>query len=249
MKNPRSVVITGGSSGIGKALCCEYAKSGVTISFTGRNSERLAETSDEVMAKGATAVAENIDVTDSEAMKKWIEDVDRRSPIDLVIANAGIGTPPDMSLDESTKEVFDTNVYGVFNTVHPTLELMKDRGRGQVAIVSSIAGFVGMPSSPSYSTSKATVRHYGKALRNRYADKGIEINVICPGWVLTPMTEPHKETIPFFASMENTTRLIRVGLEKNKGLIAFPHGLAFWIWCLSTLPDSLQDFILRRVGK
>ena len=247
MKNPKSILITGGSSGIGKALCVEYASTGRTISFCGRNPERVAEVADEIRAKGAEVNAKVLDVTDYEGMKSWIEELDRKTPLDLVIANAGIGSREDVSIHGCTMEVFDTNVNGVFNTVHPALELMRKRGRGQIAIVSSIAGYMALPWTPSYSASKAAIRYYGKALRNKYASEGIEVNVICPGWVLTPMTEPHKGTVPFFTSMEYTVRYIRKNLERNRGLIAFPPGFAWAIWWMSTFPDALQDYILRRV--
>ncbi len=89
MKNPTSILITGGSSGIGKPLCLHYAKPGVTISFTGRNEARVNEVADLVREMGADINARVLDVRDTTAMKNWFIDIDNRTPIDLVIANAG----------------------------------------------------------------------------------------------------------------------------------------------------------------
>ena len=249
MKNPRSILITGGSSGIGRGLCIAYALPGVTIAFSGRNSERLDEVAEEIESKGARAHPKVLEVTDAEGMREWINEVDREASLDLVIANAGIGTPEDMSLAERAERVFDVNVYGVFNTIHPALELMRNRGEGQMAIVSSIAGYLGLPWSPVYSASKAAVKVYGEALRSRYGKEGIEITVICPGVVHTPMTESYYRDSPGWLTVDRAVQIIINGIGKNSRTIAFPwytHHVARFVSCL---PIALQDWIMSRAGR
>jgi len=245
MKNIISILITGGTSGIGKALCLGYAREGVHIAFSGRNQDRLVETMQLVLDKGANADATLVDVTDYDGMKSWIERIDREHPIDLVIANAGIATPGELPLHERTVATFDVNVTGVFNTIHPALELMKKRNHGQIAIVSSIAGYMGMPHSPSYSASKAALITYGQALRGRYGPHGIRVSVICPGVIHTPMTENFYRKVPGWKNTDYAVRKIMKGLERNKGLIAFPwslHALTRWV---SGLPYSWQESLVR----
>lgn len=244
MKNPRSILITGGSSGIGKGLCIAYASPGVTVALSGRDSERLHEVAEMIKSKGARAIPRVLDVTDKAGMGEWIREVDREAPLDLVIANAGIGTPEDMSLAERAERVFDVNVNGVFNTIHPALELMRERRKGQVAIVSSIAGYIGLPWSPAYSGSKAAVKAYGEALRSRYRGEGVEITVVCPGVVHTPMTESHYRQMPGWLTEDQAVRIIVSGIERNSRIVAFPwytHHMTRWLACM---PLAIQDWIM-----
>ena len=136
MRDYKSILITGGSSGIGRGLVLAYSASGVIISFSGRDEARISEVEELAREKGASVNGRIVDVTDAEAMRSWIEEVDEECPLDLVIANAGIATPMDVSIDERMRRVFDVNVQGVFNTVHPALERMRKRGRGKIAIMS-----------------------------------------------------------------------------------------------------------------
>lgn len=184
MKNPKYILITGASSGIGEALALHYAASDVFLALTGRNIERLQTVADRCRAQGATVVDMIVDVADQQAMETWILDVFTESPLDLVIANAGIsGGTSDRDDGEPVSEartIFDVNVTGVFNTIEPALKIMQaNGGKGQIAVTSSLAGFRGWPSAPAYSASKGAVRFYGEALRGSLKATGIEVNVIC----------------------------------------------------------------------
>src|SRR5262249_51392865 len=152
------ILITGASSGIGAALALEYAAKGVRLSLHGRSAERLARVAGDTEKRGAVVATMAGDVTDAPAMKAWIEAADRIEPLDLVIANAGIsaGTFSDEGIDsQGAESIFAVNLYGVLNTVHPALPLMLERKRGQIAIMSSLAGFRGFPGSEAYCASKA----------------------------------------------------------------------------------------------
>ena len=121
---------------------------------------------------------------------------------------------------------------------------MKKNNRGQIALISSMAGYRGMPSAPIYSASKVTVKAYGEALRGFYHDYGIEINVICPGFVRSRITDKNKFPMPFFMETDRAAKIIRSGLEKNKGLIAFPWQIRF---ALGSLIRFMPEFILERI--
>lgn len=249
MKDPKNILITGASSGIGEAVADLYAAPGVTLAISGRNKTRLDAVSKKLRAKGATVLAKIIDVTDARAMAAWMKEVDRKAPLDLVIANAGVGVQDGdfKTQNEAAHFTIDVNVGGVFNTIHPAISLMKNRHRGQIAIVSSLAGYIGLPGSPIYSASKNAVRAYGEALRPVYARKGIEVNVICPGWVRSRITDRNRYKMPFFMEADRAARIIVRGLAKNKARISFPWQTTLLLKILTALPISWASKILGRV--
>ena len=206
----RTILITGASSGIGKALARRYAGEGCRLALLGRNEQRLAETAGECRALGAEVSTAAIDVCDRAALATWIEDFDRSAPVDLVIANAGVmeGRRPGGEIEpaEPAYRMVETNVLGVLNTVQPLLPKMMARGRGQIAIVSSIAGFTPLPDAPSYSASKSAVINYGLSLRALLGPRGIRVSVICPGYIDTPMMRRESGPKPFKMTPEQGGR-------------------------------------------
>ena len=145
------------------------------------------------------------------------------------------------------KKIFSTNLSGVLNLISPAINKMKIRKKGQLALISSLAGFRGLPSSPAYSGSKAAVRVYGEALRGNLAPLGIEVNVVCPGYVKTPMTDVNEFPMPFLISAEKCAAIIKRDLEKNKSRIAFPFPLYFVVWLSALLSTKITDPIFARL--
>lgn len=244
-----TVLITGASSGIGKALALHYAKQGSALALIGRDRARLDSTAEECRRLGANAHSALIDVRRREAMAEWIGAIDRASPIDLVFANAGLmaGTPADGHIEpaDAGHGVIETNVLGVLNTVQPLLPAMMARGRGQIAIVSSIAAFIPLPDSPSYCASKSAVLAYGLSLRAALTSHGIAVSVICPGYVTTPMMLRESGPKPFVMPPERAVARIVTGLKRNRPVIAFPFLFALATRMHGLLPDRLRRFILR----
>ena len=251
IKNPKSILITGASSGIGEALALHYAAEGVFLALSGRNEERLLSVADACRAKGAEVDVAVLSVTDQGHMEDWIVDVDDKRPLDLVIANAGIsgGTGGVMNGEpiSQARVIFDVNVTGVLNTVGPVLPRMIDRKRGQVALMASLAAFRGFPGAPAYSASKGAVRYYGEALRGAIHETGVRISVICPGFVKSRMTAVNDFPMPFLMSAEKAAVIIANGLARDKGRIAFPWPLHAGTWFMSILPDSIAQRALRRL--
>jgi short-subunit dehydrogenase len=246
MSRPQSLLITGASSGIGEALARHYAAPGVTLALTGRDGERLAAAAAACRAKGAAVETASIDVTDRDGLRAWLERIDDAAPLDLVVANAGIGQARE---DEATaRRVFATNLDGVLNTVFPVLPRMTARRAGQIALMSSLSAFRGLPAAPSYSASKAAVMSLGQAWRLRLAPDGISVSVICPGFVTTPLTARNKFPMPFAMPAERAAAIIARGLARNHGRIAFPWPLVALTWLLGALPWRLSDALTRRVA-
>jgi len=251
MTTPRTILITGASRGLGAALALSYAAPGVTLYLSGRNESRLNEVAGQATQKGAEAKIKIIDVTDKVAMADWIAGADAAQPLDLVIANAAIsaGTGGGAESVAQNAAIFATNVQGVFNTVHPIEGRMRARGCGQIAIMASLAGFRGIPGAPSYAASKAAVRVYGEALRGELASQGVQVNVICPGFVKTPMTEVNKFPMPFVMQAERAAQIIKRGLAANKARIAFPKPMVTLVWLIAALPPGWTDMLLAHLPR
>jgi short-subunit dehydrogenase len=249
MQNPKSIAITGASGGIGRALAVHYARPGITLGLNGRNEDRLEQVSEMCRDKGAEVVPGLVDVTDAPALGNWLRKVETHTPLDLVIANAGIsiGMDAGIPLEDMTNQTFAVNVQGVMNTVHPAIDLMKPRACGQIAIMSSLAGLLSLPSAPAYAASKASVRAYGEALRGLLAPEGLEINVICPGFVESDMTARNTFPMPFLMSADKAARIIAARLARNQGRIAFPWPLLAVIRTAGTLPAPILDRLISRL--
>lgn len=253
MHDPRSILITGASSGIGRALALAYAKPGVTLFLGGRDGTRLSKLAVSCVALGASVHERGVDVTDRSAMAVWIADSDTINPLDLVIANAGItaGTNATDALEKETqvRRLFAVNVDGVLNTVLPALPLMQLREHGQIALMSSMAGFRGLAGASTYCATKAAVRVLGEGLRGSLNGSGISVSVICPGYVRTPMTDKNSFPMPFLMTVERAACIIRTGLARNRSRIAFPRRLYAALWLLQVLPITLTDAIVARLPR
>jgi short-subunit dehydrogenase len=241
----KNIVITGASSGLGAALAVHYARCGAQLFLCGRNEARLAQTAALCEELGAKVAIKALDVTDAAAMQQWLEAVDDASPIDLVIANAGIsaGLGGGMEPAEQARHVFRINIDGVMNTVQPFIPRMIKRGGGQIALISSLAGIRGLPSSPAYSASKGWVRIYGEGLRGWLQRSGVKVNVVCPGFIKTPMTDINPYRMPFLMSADKAAAIIARGLEKNHSRIGFPKRLYVPLLILTALPQRLSDIL------
>ena len=247
-QQPRNILITGASSGIGAALAEIYAAPSVALYLGGRDETRLSELAGRCELAGAACHTAAIDVTDSAAMKAWVEASDAQSALDLVIANAGIsaGTGFAGESPEQTRRIMKTNVDGAFNTVLPVLPAMIERKRGQVAVMSSLASFRGFPGAPAYCGSKATIRLWGEGQRVWLRQHKVQLSVICPGFVRTPMSDGNPYPMPFLMDAERSARIIKRGLARNKARIAFPWQ-TYWLAQLVTmLPLALTDALLAK---
>lgn len=244
-----TILITGASDGIGMQLAKQYASPNVHLILVARNIDKLKQVALICEQLGASTVYKSIEVQDALRLKAFLLDMDKHTPIDLIIANAGITSilqkhwQPEP--EEVIEQVFSINVQGAINTINPLIPAMMSRKKGQIAIVSSLAGFRGVPQSPSYCASKAALRVYGQALRAWLGRFNIKVSVICPGYVDTKMISSLHAPRPFMISSEKAALFIQRGLAKNKACIAFPWPLYWLTKGMMLLPSTLIDMILN----
>jgi len=246
---PDSILITGGSSGLGAALAQIYAAPGVRLALTGRDADRLASVAKVCTARGAEVHLAAIDVLERARLVDWIDSRAKAAPLDLLIANAGIsaGTGGDGEDAAQTRGILAANVDGVVNTVMAALPAMRARQHGQIAIMSSLAAFRGFPGAPAYCASKAAVRVWGEALRGQLASDGIAVTVICPGYIKTPMTAVNRFPMPLLMESYRAARIIQRGLARDKARIAFPWPMYALVRLIAALPPGLVDPLLRKL--
>jgi short-subunit dehydrogenase len=248
MKRFTSIVITGASSGIGEALALDYAAPGIALALNGRDAERLQAVAAACRAKGAQVDAKALDVTERQPLAEWLARFDDSHPVDLVIANAGVSIDKDnSSLDDFSivRRTLAVNIEGVLNTVEPLLGRMTGRGNGQLALMSSLAGFIGLPYAASYNASKAAVRVWGESIRYVLKKDGVGVSVICPGFVTTRLTAQAPFPMPFLMTAQRASEIIRRGLARNHPRIAFPLGIKAAVWLGGVLPARWTAWLLR----
>ena len=243
-----NIVITGASAGIGEALAVEFA-SGNRLLLIGRDAERLSGVAERVRAAGGTPEIAIADVRDAAAMADLLGAFDDRTPVDLLVANAGVsaGLGPGRTPEAPgvSRRLLEINYAGMLHTVEPLLGRMQARRRGRIALVSSLAGMRALPDMPSYSATTAAVAAYGAALRGWLRPFGITVTVIHPGFVTSAMSARHKGAKPFEITAERAARRMRRGIMAGRGRVAFPWPLVLGIRLGQLLPPVLGDLTMR----
>ncbi|MET0623395.1 MAG: SDR family NAD(P)-dependent oxidoreductase [Pyrinomonadaceae bacterium] len=243
------VLITGASSGIGRALALELGKRGARLGLTARRGEELLKVADEVGRAGGEALALAADVRDPEAMKAAAASVrERWGRIDVLVANAGMSsTTAGTRLDAGeVGDVITINVLGVVNSVAAVLPSMLELGRGHLVAISSLASYRGMPKSGAYSASKAAVSTFFESLRIDLSKSGIDVTVIHPGFIRTPMTANRKKKLPFLLEVDDAACRIIRAVERRARTYAFPWQLASLVRVIRHMPGRLYDRLASR---
>jgi short-subunit dehydrogenase len=249
---PQSILITGATGGIGKALAEIYAAHGVSLILHGRNEDKLREVAASCEAKGARVLTHAMDVRDTAAWMAWVESICYLEKVDLAVANAGLNSNigPDGAGErwDDIDALIDVNIKAAMATANAALPSMRQRRHGQIVLMSSLAAYFGLPLTPSYSASKAALKAYGEALRGWLAPQGIRVNVVMPGYVRSKMCDEMPGPKPFLWSAEKAAGVIQRALAADKPRLSFPFPLNFGCWGLSALRPSVSEWILKRLG-
>lgn len=247
MKSFENIVITGASNGIGKALALDYAAPGITLGLNGRDAPRLQAVAAACRAKGAIVEARPLSVTDRKAMASWLTGFNDAHPVDLLVANAGVSIDKDNSSMRDFSIIRATmgiNFDGTLNAIEPLIGRLVARKMGQIAIVSSLASFIGLPYSGAYSASKAALRVWGENARYVLKKDGVGVSIICPGFVETGITAEAPFSMPFMISAQKASAIIRRGLARNKARISFPLPMKAAMWVGNVLPGTWTTRLL-----
>lgn len=248
--NRKLVFLTGASSGIGEALAIALAKRGATLGLLARRKELLTKLAAECERAGGTARIFPCDVTDEAAVEDAATElIAEFGRIDILIANAGIGGNDKDTREfrpSSVKKVIDTNLLGAVNAVHAVLPSMLKIGSGQLVAISSLAGFRGLPKSAAYSASKAGMTAFFESVRLDTKHLGIDVTIIQPGFIRTPLTEARANKMPFLMELDDAIPLFIRAIEKRKAFAAFPWQLATIVRAGKIMPAWLYDRIAGR---
>ena len=204
-------IITGASSGIGRSLALALVSRGCRVGLLARRADLLAALAKEIQEAGGTAAVATADVADRQRTIQAIQELRRQlGPIDLLIANAGVGFPTLLNPVNTAdvESMFRVNVLGTVYSIEAVLPEMLGRNKGHLAAVSSLASYKGLPGESAYCASKAAVNVYMEGLRIQLCRRGIAVTTICPGFVRTPMTAPNKFYMPCLLEADEAARRI-----------------------------------------
>lgn len=249
MTDPRRIAwVTGAGKGIGRALALRLARDGWTVAISARTQADL----DAVASEAAQGAIKGfpLDITDEAGTAKTVAAIETDlGPIDLAVLNAGTHVP--VTLDAFSPEPFrkllDTNVMGAVYGLTQLVPRFVERGRGRIAVVASVAGFRGLPSASAYGASKAAVINMCEALKPDLEAKGVELTLINPGFVETPLTDKNDFPMPFLITADKAADAIAKGLGRSGFEIAFPWRFAMLMKLLRILPDRLFFMLTRRM--
>ncbi len=246
----KKVFLTGASSGIGEALAVDLAKKGAILGLVARRKELLNVLAAKCEEAGGTARIFACDVVDSPAIHTAADRFRGEfGHIDIMIANAGISGKGPAARDiepSAVKQVFDTNLMGAVNAIHAVLPQMLERGSGHLVAVSSLAGFRGLPKSAAYSASKAAMTTFFESVRLDVASKGIDVTIIQPGFIRTPLTAGREAKMPFLMYLDDAIPYFVRAIENKKRFAAFPWQLATIVRIGRFLPAWLYDKVSSR---
>jgi len=242
-------MITGASSGIGRSLALVLAARGAKVGLVARRAETLDELVKEIQSKGGNSVALPADVQDEKAISLAADHLrEHFGAIDVLVANAGVGTTTDAAelQPSGVAPVININVIGAANSALAVLPEMLARGQGHLVVISSLAAYRGLPKSAAYCASKAAVSAFFESLRLDLEPKGIDVTIIHPGFIKTPLTSGRDAKMPFLMELDDAVEKIVGAIEKRKRSYAFPWQLASLARAGMIMPNWLYDWISRR---
>ncbi|MBW9113121.1 SDR family NAD(P)-dependent oxidoreductase [Rhizobium cauense] len=241
--------ITGASSGIGRALALKLAGEGYKVAVTARDHEKLAELQAEAAELPGSIIVLDGDVTNPEDMEHALASIEyEHGALALAVFNAGVYLP--VHAEELKRADFEksfaVNLQGVVNCLIPAVRHMKAKGQGQITIVSSVAGYGGLPTNAAYGATKAALINMTESLKFDLDKMGIRIQLVNPGFVDTPATRKNEFPMPSLVSADEAAEKISVGLKSRHFEIAFPTRFTRSMKLVNLLPYGLYFWLINR---
>ncbi len=246
----RVVWITGASSGIGRALARNLAKRGDRVAISARGEAALLSLADETADAAGSVHPYPLDITDAAACAETVDKITGDlGSIELAVLNAGTHHPVEAEAFAAgdLAALIGINLLGTGNCLAPTLERMIPVRAGHIAIVASVAGYRGLPTSAYYGASKAAQINLAEALKFDLDRLGIKLQLINPGFVKTPLTDKNEFSMPFLLEVDDAAERMARGLESSAFEITFPRRFAYLLKCFRILPYRLYFPIVRRM--
>ena len=242
----KKIWITGASSGIGKSLALKFAKAGWQVAASARRENLLKDLSKE----NKNIHSFPLDVTNEEETKKIFQNIlsDFKN-LDICVFGTGIHDPAsEKNLNSETfKKIMETNFFGTLNCIIAVNDYFKEKKRGKISIISSVAGYRGLPAAGAYCASKSALISLAESLVFDFKRFNVRISVVNPGFIRTPMTNKNKFAMPMIKSPEYAAQKIFIGLtKKNSFEIHFPKSFTFGMKLLKIMPNWLYFFIVGR---
>ena len=250
--NGKTILITGASTGIGRALAEGLAEHDCTLILIARRPELIDGWSRELSGTKAQIHSLRCDVGDKNSVAEcWEEIVEKFEAVDVAILNAGIGKLVDVKnySSKTAEDIFKTNVFGIIYWVERLLPTLLKRKRGMIVGISSLADSRGHSGSGFYCASKAAATIYLDGLRAELVNFGIQVVTVKPGFVDTPLTQKNKFKMPFLMSPEKASKIILNGLRREKKVIQFPIGSVLGSKLIGIIPTGLYTLIAKKKFK
>ena len=241
--------ITGGSTGIGKALALKFANKGWKVAVSARRENLLKE----IEENNGNIVSFPLDVTNKENCISIFQDiVNKLGNVDICVFSTGTWNPKkEKEIDvEQIEDVMKVNFFGTLNCIKSVEKYFKEKGNGQISIVSSIAGYRGLPNSTGYGPSKSALNNLAESLYFDFKRYGVRISIISPGFIKTPMTDKNDFKMPFLKTVDYAADKIYEGLINSKKFeIDFPKQLTLILKLFKIMPNKLYLSLVEKLTK
>ena len=243
---PKKVWIAGASSGIGRALAIKFANEGWQVAVSARRENLLQNLNN----NNSNIHSFPLDIKDEINTKKVFQDIiEKFQTIDICVFCAGMHDPDaEKKLStEKIREIMETNFFGTLNCIMAVNSYFRERKSGHIAIVSSVAGYRGLPAASGYCASKAALTSLAESLYFDFKRKNIKVSLISPGFIKTPLTDKNKFPMPMIKSPEYAAEKIFIGLiRKNSFEIHFPKSFTIFVKLLKIMPNWLFFWLVEK---
>ena len=244
--NNKTIWITGASSGIGKALAIKFAQEGWKVAISARRENLLKE-----ISKSQNNIDYfPLDVTDIEKCKTVFNDVKKKlGDVNISVFCTGIHDPKsEKKLNlEKVRKIMEVNFFGAVNSINAVYDYYKDKKSGQISIVSSVAGYRGLPAAGAYCASKSALSSFAESLYFDFKRDNVRISLVSPGFIKTPMTDQNDFPMPMIKSPEFAAEQMFKGLTRSKSFeIHFPKTFTSLMKVLKVIPNGLYFKIVEK---